>query len=72
MEAELYLPVYRQSFREGNSIFSPWRLSRFVTKLFKYHLQNFTFVAGLKEPVGVFVACTDYHEGGHLCSAVTI
>ena len=35
MEVELYLPVYRRSFRGGNSIFSPWRLSRFVTKLFR-------------------------------------
>ena len=34
MEAELYLPVYPRSFRGGNSIFSPWRLSRFVTKPF--------------------------------------
>ena len=35
MEVGLYLPVYRLSFRGGNSIVSPWRLSRFVTKLFK-------------------------------------
>ena len=28
MEVGLYLPVYRRSFRGGNSIFSPWRLSR--------------------------------------------
>ena len=34
MEVELYLPVYSRSFRGGNTIFSPWRLSRFVTKLF--------------------------------------
>ena len=32
----LYLPVYSRSFRRGNTIFSPWRLSRFVTKLFIY------------------------------------
>ena len=36
MEVGLYLPVYRRSFRGGYSIFSPWRLSRFVTKLFIY------------------------------------
>ena len=34
MEVGLYLPVYRRAFRGGNSIFSPWRLLRFVTKLF--------------------------------------
>ena len=42
MEVGLYLPVYSRSFRGGNTIFSPWRLSRFVTKLFKcnnmYHV----------------------------------
>ena len=36
MEVGLYLPVYRRSFRGDNSIFSPWRLLRFVTKLFIY------------------------------------
>ncbi len=35
MEAGLYLPVYCRCFRGSNSIFSLWRLSRFVTKLFK-------------------------------------
>ena len=41
MEVGLYLPVYSRSFRGGNTIFSPWRLSRFVTKLnFKYKLAH--------------------------------
>ena len=33
MDVGLYVPVYSRSFRGGNTIFSPWRLSRFVTKL---------------------------------------
>ena len=36
MEAGLYFPVYRRCFRGGNSMFSLWPLSRFVTKLFIY------------------------------------
>ena len=36
MEAGLYFPVYRRCFRGGNTIFSLWSLSRFVTKLFIY------------------------------------
>ena len=34
MEVGLYLPVYSRSFRGGNTIVSPCRLSRFVAKLF--------------------------------------
>ena len=36
MEAGLYFPVYRRCFHGGNSMFSLWPLSRFVTKLFIY------------------------------------
>ena len=36
MEVGLYLPVYSRSFREGNTIFSPWRFSCFVTKPSNY------------------------------------
>ena len=39
MEAGFYLSVYRRCFRGGNSIFSLWSLSRFVTKLFTYRLE---------------------------------
>ena len=36
MEVGLYFPVYRRCFRGGNSFFSLWHLSRFVTKFFMY------------------------------------
>ena len=48
MEVGLYLPVYRRSFRGGNSIFSPWRLSCFVTKLFIYNSpQKFSYTLSI-------------------------
>ena len=37
-EAGLYFLVCRRCFRGGNSIFSLWPLSRFVTKHFRYTL----------------------------------
>ena len=36
----IVFPVYRRCFRGGNSIFSLWRLSCFVTKLFKCRSQS--------------------------------
>ena len=33
------MPAYRRHFRGGKSIFSLWRLSRFVTKPFIYYVE---------------------------------
>ena len=63
MEAGLYLPVYCRCFRGSNSIFSLWRLSRFVTKLFKYtnkhQIQSNVFIHHISQiDSGVFTIKT--------------
>ena len=72
MEVWLYLPVYRRSFRGGNSICSPWRLSRFVTKLFICQLQ---WLRSLFSASDNAVLCEVPHwypwedvRGAHACS----
>ena len=64
MEAELYLPVYRRSFRGDNSIFSPWCLSCFVTKLFiSFYLNQVVLaLASIVGRVGQELAATGSQE----------